>query len=751
METILLESSLRVMLMAAGVGCVLVALRIRDAAAQHQTWTVVLAAMLLTPMWSAYGPKISAPLLPTVHNGWIPELRIPIEIPNARGASVVESPKAESTAASAGVARSLVQPKRPWNWGRVLLVVYLIGFGVMFIRLLWGTLRAGRIVKEALSDELALVSRDCAVPVTIGWIRPKLILPASWRNWSAEKLDAVLTHEREHIRRRDPLLQWLALLNRAIFWFHPIAWWLERKLSVLREQACDDEVIRQGHSPHLYAEILIELARTVEASGGRLRGAESSIEGGELRGRIERLLEGPPLPGHSKWRIAAAGTLCFLLIAVFVSCRLERKSGLAPGQLTMNEMMHQRAAGYQKSNADREEFNNRIAALTPEEARSLEAELKAKPQDEKTHMTLVRYYQRTVDLPRLNALALWYIEHAPDQGCMQKINAAWDRPGFERGKKLWMANLRKPDANASMYRNAARYLVGGDKSLAELVLLEGQQKYPDEKWAYDFGVHYAHTLLGGVGPTTEENVIRELSMTEAHGAYAKNVRAKLAVSNDADILRQTAQWLVNWSSHFLFSKEASFDFDVLTLADSYYDRANSIQPYPEHMADWKLQLATMKRMTRIRKTPMDQLDESDRMWMLCNQVERVTYGLKIDGAESKAKELLAMAERNPNDADRGTSIFYANLALTAELLRRGKKQEAVRYLLAASDAPPTDRLRHGDILMNTPRELVDWGEREAVAKFLERCAQFNKNGKNMAEWAAQIRKGINPQLIPYSN
>jgi len=43
----------------------------------------------------------------------------------------------------------------------------------------------------------------------------------------------VLTHEWEHVRRRDPLVQWLALLNRSIFWFHPLAWWLERKLSEL--------------------------------------------------------------------------------------------------------------------------------------------------------------------------------------------------------------------------------------------------------------------------------------------------------------------------------------------------------------------------------------------------------------------------------------------------------------------------------------------------------------------------------------
>jgi hypothetical protein len=51
--------------------------------------------------------------------------------------------------------------------------------------------------------------------------------------------------------------------------------------------------------------------------------------------------------------------------------------------------------------------------------------------------------------------------------------------------------------------------------------------------------------------------------------------------------------------------------------------------------------------------------------------------------------------------------------------------------------------------MTLARQLVDWGEREAVAQFLDRCAQFNYRGKDLIEWAAQIRKGINPDLTPY--
>lgn len=49
----------------------------------------------------------------------------------------------------------------------------------------------------------------------------------------------MLTHEREHVRRRDPLVRWLALLNRCVFWFHPLAWWLERPRAAQPSPYCD--------------------------------------------------------------------------------------------------------------------------------------------------------------------------------------------------------------------------------------------------------------------------------------------------------------------------------------------------------------------------------------------------------------------------------------------------------------------------------------------------------------------------------
>jgi hypothetical protein len=54
-------------------------------------------------------------------------------------------------------------------------------------------------------------------------------------------------------------------------------------------------------------------------------------------------------------------------------------------------------------------------------------------------------------------------------------------------------------------------------------------------------------------------------------------------------------------------------------------------------------------------------------------------------------------------------------------------------------------------MMNLPRALVDYGERNAVAEFLERMAPKTGRSKQFQDWASEIRKGINPDLIPTSS
>ncbi len=749
MESLLLDWSLRAILMAAGTAAALGILRVRTAAARHLAWAGVLAAMLLLPALTAWGPKVAVPLLPASREQLVPEPLTLEEAPMRPASQNVAPPDARASRPIPEAGSPKLREHWTWNWGWIALATYFTGFGVMLIRLVAGTIQARVMVRRATLVDGMLVSAQCASPVTVGWIQPVVVLPESWRSWSEAKLDAVLTHEREHVRRRDPLVRGLALLNRTIFWFHPLAWWLERKLSDLAEEACDAVVLERGHTPQDYSQYLIDLARSVEGAGARIRVWGSRIDGSTLPGRIRRILDSRTLTPLSRTRAAVTAALCLSVLAVFSACKPERAaSKLAPGQPTMNELMHRRAAKSQTWEKQRQALMDEVQKLTPDQARALEAQLKTNPQDRDTLIKVVRYYQYRLGGKGFSAITLWYIEHQPAMPWGWNINPEWDRAGYEKGKKLWLAHLKKPGAEAAIYRNAARFLEGGDKPLAEQALLDGQKAYPNEKWSMELGNHYSQALLGSVGPLAEFNVIRSISMKDAHGPYAQSVRMKLAASNDPQVLMQTAQHLANRSLKYLFGRQNPLGFDVITLAKSYNDRALSLKPDDLSALSLKVRLRDIEFGLRIRNMQPDQLSQSDRLKMLQNKLDEAFWKKKTDEAESSARELLALAAQNPNDSEYGNAVFFANLTLSDITLQRGDKRQAARYLLAASEAPPTDRLRYDYIDMTLARQLVDWGEREAVAQFLDRCARFNQRGKDLAEWAAQIRQGINPDLTP---
>jgi hypothetical protein len=755
MEPQILDWSLRAALMAAGTAAVLGVLRVRAASARHIAWTGVLVAMLLLPVLTTWGPKVTARVPPAVRERLAPELTTP-ERTLARQASQDKEDKLAPDLSAARLSREAEPPglrrNWAWNWKWIALICYSIGFLLMAIRLAVGALQARTMVRQASFVNGALVSAQCAAPVTVGWLRPVVILPEEWQSWPEAKLDAVLTHEQEHVRRRDPLVQWLALLNRSIFWFHPLSWWLERKLSDLAEGACDAAVLRRGHNPLDYSQYLIDLARSVEQSGARVSVYGASINGSRLSGRIRQILDPSPPPLLTRTRSSVAAALCLSVLTVFSSCKPEVASKLATGQPSMNELMHKRAAESQEWEKRRQALLDEVQKLTPDQARALEAELKANPRDNEKLIKLVRYYQLKLGGQGFSKITLWYIEREPTIPWSWNINPEWDREGYEQGKRFWLSHLKKPGAESAIYRNAARFLEGGDKPLAEEVLLDGQKAYPNEKWSMDLGMHYAQALLGSTGPLAEFNVVRSISLKEAHGTYARSVRIKLADSNDPQILMQTVQWLMSWGLRYPFPRckqEKALDFDVLALARSYNDRALSLQPdYPAALS-LKQRLEAFATGERLCNTPPEQLSQSDQMKLLRGQMEKAFRDGKMDEAESKARELLALAARSTNDPEYGNAIFFANLSLGHVMLRRGEKRRAAGHLLAASNAPPTDHLRYEYIDMTLARQLVDWGEREAVAQFLDRCAQFNRRGKDLTEWAAQIRKGINPDLTPY--
>jgi hypothetical protein len=151
-----------------------------------------------------------------------------------------------------------------------------------------------------------------ATRTSTGFFHPRVIFPAHWGQWSKAQLDAVLMHESEHARSRHPLTQWLALLNRARFWFHPLVWWLEHQLSTLAEEACDSIVLARGCDPGAYSEYLIDVARSIKSSGVRLNVAGLAMPGSSLARRIRRILDSGSVEPISGARVVLVSTACVI-------------------------------------------------------------------------------------------------------------------------------------------------------------------------------------------------------------------------------------------------------------------------------------------------------------------------------------------------------------------------------------------------------------------------------------------------------
>ena len=109
-------------------------------------------------------------------------------------------------------------------------------------------------------DVRLLVSEAAGTPMTGGFRKAVILLPASSATWEPERRTVVLMHEVVHVRRRDALRQLLSGIVLSLYWFHPLCWVASRLAAASREEACDERVLELGSRPSEYARHLMSLA-----------------------------------------------------------------------------------------------------------------------------------------------------------------------------------------------------------------------------------------------------------------------------------------------------------------------------------------------------------------------------------------------------------------------------------------------------------------------------------------------------------
>ncbi|PYR89060.1 MAG: hypothetical protein DMF84_25470 [Acidobacteria bacterium] len=663
-------------------------------------------------------------------------------------------------------------------------MVYFAGLFASLVYVSAGWLAMTTIVRRSRRVILpdgsgAYVSPLIAAPLTAGVFKPCVILPSAWRDWPEETLVAVLTHERTHMRRRDPLVALFARLNRCVFWFHPLAWWLYSRLAASAEYVCDEAAARVC-PPVVYARALVEIADDVRRNGGRLAWQGIAVGGnGRLKARIDRILSEPPWTSMSRGKKVLVAGACLAAIGVAVACRPATK----PPELRPNPTVAQREAD-QKARAERMRAAQK---MTPEQVVQLEAAVARNPEDLGSREKLLLYYgyrERKLDAGEMAARrehVLWTIDHHPES----ELAGSWgmrlfttnkdpnpDPDGYAQAKQLWLAQIGRDHPPVHVFVNAAHFFETADKPLAEANWLKAAEREPG-KWSPELGRLYAFTLMGS-NASMPLNVLRNVSMTDAHSPYAQQVRQKLDSSSDVKLLTSAGQYLLFARQFNTMGETASsIDFDVQRLGIKYLQRALELDPNAVVPAALLYGQRVLQQNHRLlsplnglapdaRVRAIAALPEQDRLNVLAGLIAGAYYEgesqdyYKKDKAAAKAawerlkihaEDALTIGPRNPGHPAAGEAMFNAHIFLGTIALWDGDVRTALQHLRAAPDVPASDGVKYAGGIASSrlARYLLKAGEHQAVAEYYDRMATVNLlESASLKEAAQAIRAGRMP-------
>ena len=155
----------------------------------------------------------------------------------------------------------------------------------------WRRIRAMVRAGSAMPVEIpipAISSPTLLEPGVFGVFRPVLLLPEGiFERLTTEQLQAVIAHELCHVRNRDNLAAAVHMFVETVAWFHPLVWWMGKRMVEERERACDEEVLRRGSQPRVYADAILNVCKLYVESP---MACVSGIAGSNLKKRIAGIM-----------------------------------------------------------------------------------------------------------------------------------------------------------------------------------------------------------------------------------------------------------------------------------------------------------------------------------------------------------------------------------------------------------------------------------------------------------------------------
>ena len=399
----LLASAAARSLIVAGIAALLLAgLRVRATSIRLFAWTSVLYVALAMPALQLLVPPLSvtvpglpgamlrsnvAPAASMLSSAPRAEVRMPaFRSGRAQGSAVASLPTVATEA------NSLPSAGFHWpqfGWGVLAAVAYLAVTVILLARILVGLFfeRRLRLASRPITEDRIL--RDLArsarlhglrsvpgpaesewvsVPLTLGILRPMLLFPAGWREWDDVRLQAVIAHEMSHVARRDSLTRLLSILHRALFWFSPLAWWLDRHLADLAECASDESALACGVDRAAYARTLLNFFASLEGVRGRVRWQGISMaSAGRAEQRVERILT---WKGNVTMRLKTSLAVLVILLALPVVYLTASAQPAAPQSASAVELAQNAATAAPSAPAAAPARHARRSSLTTGTGRS---------------------------------------------------------------------------------------------------------------------------------------------------------------------------------------------------------------------------------------------------------------------------------------------------------------------------------------------------------------------------------------------
>jgi hypothetical protein len=706
-----IEVSVQSAALALCVGGILAAARIRSGAVRHAAWLAVLCGMMLMPLLSRVTPRVEVPItLPAMALTEVPSADQAVQLLSVRATGMSRTVLLRHYGAALSGSQSV---SAPIPWTLIGLVVYAAGLLFLLAGLVPGWRVASQIARScvlvpvpfSITRTTVYESSLVNTPLTVGLLAPRIVLPLSWREWTGTKLHAVLAHEAAHVGNRDALVNLAAYLNRCVFWFHPLSWWLEKKLAITAEHACDEAAARAVGDGKKYARVLLDVAAVICPRRRRYALVSAGMRGdGGLEERIDRILRDDAVRVVSPTRKAIVAVACATAIVAIPACRQASapKSGKAP--TLMPEVLALMGA----RNTTDPAFQRRLE------------EVGAKLGQSNDVTFLVSNGQALVNrfspMPKLGADAFETGRFAISRALKLDPRSSTARQAqVSEETRLLMSSRWNPDDSEARKRLA---YINGELSQSGDVnfLISTATPMVSMQWPTTHGMA-AGAEIFAVGKAAIQRALK----LNPNSVWARQLMVKV---HDQELV-------------------VSLPANIWSGPPETRHRAIQALPNGERFREMSILAATAgdDAMRAIRMS--HDSDAWTALWVLAG-----TY----------AQEALTIAPQAKDYPDYGTSLFRANMVAGMSALVGGDKAAAMEFARKAMDAPPTEALRY-PIVNARPwsnwhyphvlvAKLLREGDREAAADVVEQYSHLliaDKDG-----WVADlatIRKGGTPAWV----